>query len=213
MRIRKNAEDRKAEIAETAIRLADQVGPDRLATEQIARAIGVTQAAIFRHFPRKQDLWKAVATRIGEKLRERWLAAETAAPEPLMCLRALVIAQLGLIQRTPALPAILFSRELHLENEPLRNLFCELMNQFHHRIERQVDACQREGRLDRDIESADAAYLVIGLVQGLVLRWSLSRRHFDLPTEGQRLLDILLRSFGAPSTDDEMVPNRDLSMR
>ena len=62
---RKTAEDRKAELVEVTLRLADKVGPDRLSTEAIAAAVGVTQAAIFRHFPKKQDLWEAVAARIA----------------------------------------------------------------------------------------------------------------------------------------------------
>ena len=48
---RKPAEDRKAEIVATLLALADQIGPDRLTTNDIAREVGLTQAAIFRHFP------------------------------------------------------------------------------------------------------------------------------------------------------------------
>jgi AcrR family transcriptional regulator len=73
---RKTAEDRKAELVEVTLRLADKVGPDRLSTETIATAVGVTQAAIFRHFPKKQDLWEAVAGRIGEMFQGRWTRVE-----------------------------------------------------------------------------------------------------------------------------------------
>lgn len=71
MRIRRTAEERKSEIVETTLRLADKVGPDSLTTDHIAQAVGLTQAAIFRHFPSKRDLWEAVATRIGEKFQQR----------------------------------------------------------------------------------------------------------------------------------------------
>ena len=50
---RKSAEDRKTEIIEALLGLADRIGPDRLTTNDIAREVGVTQAAIFRHFPTK----------------------------------------------------------------------------------------------------------------------------------------------------------------
>jgi AcrR family transcriptional regulator len=204
MRVRKSAEERKSEIAEAALRLADKLGPDRLATEQVARAVGLTQAAIFRHFPKKQDLWEAVAARIGEKFQQRWLAVEKGPADPLARLRALVIAQLKLIQRTPAIPAILFSRELHVENKLLRKLFWELMKQFHRKMEQLLDAGQREGTLRQDIDPGDAAFLVIGLIQGLVLRWSLSDRDFDLAAEGERLIEVQLRSFGATSDSDKV---------
>ncbi|MEJ2019266.1 MAG: helix-turn-helix domain containing protein, partial [Maritimibacter sp.] len=52
-RSRKSASDRKAEIVETAIRLSADVGPNRVTTQHLADAVGVTQPAIFRHFATK----------------------------------------------------------------------------------------------------------------------------------------------------------------
>lgn len=209
MRVRKPAEERKSEIVEATLRLADKVGPDRLATGQVAQAVGVTQAALFRHFPKKQDLWEAVAARIGEKFQQRWLAIERGPADPLDRLRGIVAAQLKLIQSMPAIPAILFSRELHVENRALRVIFAEFMKNFHLRVERLIAAAQRDGRLRGDIEPRDAAFLVIGLVQGLVLRWSVSGRGFDLPTEGERLLSVQLTTFGAAPTAGTAAPERE----
>jgi AcrR family transcriptional regulator len=200
MRTRKPAEERKSEIVEATLRLADKVGPDRLATGQIAQAVGLTQAALFRHFPKKQDLWEAVAARIGEKFQQRWFAIERGPTDPLDRLRGIVAAQLKLIQSTPAIPAILFSRELHVENRALRVIFAEFMKNFHQRVEQLIDAGQRDGRLRGDIEPRDAAFLVIGLVQGLVLRWSLNGRSFDLAAQGLRLLSVQLATFAATAT-------------
>jgi AcrR family transcriptional regulator len=197
MRVRKPAEERKSEIVEATLRLADRVGPDRLTTGQIAQALGLTQPALFRHFPKKQDLWEAVAARIGEKFQQRWLAIERGPPDPLARLRGIVAAQLKLIQSTPAISAILFSRELHVENQALRVIFAQFMKNFHQRAERLIAAAQRDAQLRGDIDSRDATFLVIGLVQGLVLRWSLSGRSFDLPAEGDRLLGVQLAAFGA----------------
>src|SRR3546814_3385982 len=121
MRVRKPAEERKSEIVETALRLADKVGPDRLATGQIAEAVGLTQAALFRHFPKKKDLWEAIAARIGEKFQQRWHAIERGPVDPVDRLRAIVTAQLKLIQSIPAIPAILLSRELDRKSTRLNS--------------------------------------------------------------------------------------------
>src|SRR3546814_14574287 len=92
MRVRKPAEERKSEIVETALRLADKVGPDRLATGQIAEAVGLTQAALFRHFPKKKDLWQAIAARIGEKFQQSWHAIARGPGAPVGTRRALLTA-------------------------------------------------------------------------------------------------------------------------
>ncbi len=191
--MRKSADDRKAEIVAAALSLAAKAGPDRLTTADVAQAVGLSQAAIFRHFPKKQDLWQAVASRIGAEMAERWSEAGAGRAAPADRLRALVETQLRLIQSTPALPAILFSRELHAENEGLRRTFMATMSHFHRILRSTIIDGRRRGAFRDDVDAADGAWLVLGLIQGLAMRWSLSVRAFPLVEEGRRLLELLLR--------------------
>lgn len=187
MRSRKPADVRKTEIVDAALDLADAVGPERLSTEAVADAVGLTQPGIFRHFPRKQDLWEAVAQRIGSMMEARWQAARDGAATPLDEIRALVEAQLRLVQGTPAIPAILFSRELHVRNEALRTIFHGLLERLHRTIAELAEKARADGALRADVDPQDVAFLTIALVQGLVVRWSVSARGFDLAAEGSRL--------------------------
>ncbi len=205
MHTRKTAEARKAEIIEATLRLADKHGPDRLTTETIADAVGLTQPAIFRHFPKKQDLWEAVAARIGSMMELRWQKTQLGDAPATDRIRALIGAQLRLIQSTPAIPAILFSRELHTKNKGLRTAFFGLMSRFHRLIAGLVTQACRDGEMRCGLDPDDAAYLVIGLVQGLAMRWSISGRNFDLTEEGRRLLELQLNglAFGRAGTGGE----------
>ena len=195
IRTRKPASERKAEIVDTAIKMAAIVGPDRLTTEKLAREIGISQPAIFRHFPTKTNIWEAVGERIctlmGENLRE------DIADDPQTRLTHIVTAQLAFIQRTPAVPAILFSRELHAENEPLRKVFAKLMTTRHARISELVAQGISTGVFSENLDSDDAAYLVLTLIQGLAMRWSLNKQSFDLLAEGKRLLVLQMTAFKA----------------
>jgi len=106
---------------------------------------------------------QAVAARIGEKFQQRWRAIERGPVDPVDQLRAIVTAQLKLIQSMPAIPTILLSRELHVENRRLHAIFAESVKNFHHRIERLIEVGQCDGAFRGDIEAKDAAFLVIGL--------------------------------------------------
>lgn len=205
MRVRKPAETRKAEIIDAALRLADKLGPDRLTTEAIANAVGLTQPGIFRHFPKKQALWEAVAVRVGAMMEARWTKALNGDALATDRIRALFGAQLRLIQSTPAIPAILFSRELHTKNKGLRQAFFGLMTRFHRLIADLVTQARDAGELRYDLDPDDAAYLIIGLVQGLAVRWSINGRNFDLTKEGNRLLELQLSGFacGRTTADEE----------
>lgn len=189
---RKPAEDRKAEIVGALLRLADRIGPDRLTTNDIAREIGITQAAIFRHFPTKAELWLAVAEVVALRLEAAWLQALADAATPQDRLRALIATQLRQIETCPALPAILHSRELNAENAALRDRFRGLLLRFQGHLAETIDDMAAAGAIGSAVRSPDAAVLLTSLVQGVAIRWSLGSRGFALQTEGLRLFEVQL---------------------
>lgn len=192
---RKPAEDRKADIVEALLRLADQIGPDRLTTSDIAREVGVTQAAIFRHFPTKAELWSAVGEVIAARLAEAWQQALAANTTPKDRLRALIAAQLRQIEAIPALPAILHSRELNVDNANLRQRFRGILLQYQAHLVANLEGMIADGSITPDVRPQDAAILLTSLVQGIAIRWSLGSRGFALQPEGLRLLDVQLALF------------------
>lgn len=127
---RKTATTRKAQIVITTLRLADELGPDRLTTQAVADAVGLTQPGVFRHFPTKQALWQAVAEVIDASMTEAWQASLASCSAPLDRLALLIRTQLRQIEGNPAIPAILHSRELQTENAELRDRFRSLMMRF-----------------------------------------------------------------------------------
>ena len=170
MLLRKTAEDRKADIITAVLGLADRLGPDRLTTNDVAQAVGVTQAAIFRHFPTKAELWTAVGTHIANRLEAAWNDALVNSDTAEGRLRALIEAQLRQIQDNPALPSILHSRELNLENAALRDRFRSVLMQFQTHLVRNIDSMRHAKDLTADIEPVDVAVLLTSLVQGIAIR-------------------------------------------
>lgn len=187
---RQSAEERKAQIVAEVLRLADEIGPDRLSTTELARAIGLSQPAIFRHFPTKGALWLAVAEDIADRLQSYWAAAEAGATGSHARLKALISAQLTAIAETPALPSILFSRELQVDNPALRDVFRKLLSAFQGRLVAAIRELQAAGHLRRDVGPEDVAILLTSLVQGVAIRWTLGARGFALVPEGLRLFDV-----------------------
>lgn len=57
---RLSADERRHQLVEIAARLFAQHGFSGTTTREIARAAGVTEAIIFRYFPRKDDLYAAI---------------------------------------------------------------------------------------------------------------------------------------------------------
>lgn len=193
VRTRKPAAERKAEIVDTAIRLAAESGPDRLTTEHLAEEIGISQPAIFRHFQTKNDIWQAVGQRICDLMGESGKLDNNVGP--VEKLRALTLNHMAFIEATPAVPAILFSQELHSQNETLRAFFVNLMDLRRKKLAKVIQTGIDSGELKENLNADDAAYLILALIQGLAMRWSLNNRKFGLVDEGKKLLDLLISGF------------------
>lgn len=196
--MRKSASARKTEIVEIAIDLADKVGPDRITTDMIAKVIGVTQATIFRHFPRKGDIWNSIARHLTSKMRETWEQSGQVEGDAVDRLKAVVLGHLRLISRMPALPAILLSRELHGDNAPLRKTLQQTMVSFQQHLAELIAEAIATGAFRQDLAANDAALLIIGLIQSQAVRWSIGGKSEDLVASGERLLAVQFAGFLAP---------------
>ncbi len=188
---RKPTQERKSEIVDAALDLSMDVGPGRLTTEALAKKVGVSHGAIFRHFPSKAAIWSAVFETIAKKM-EQTLGGLTPSASPSKRLGMLVRGQLTLVTAIPALPSIIFSRELHKGNAGIQNGVLALMKRFHAVLADTIQAGIDCGELKPTLDADGAASMIIAILQGTVLRWTLARGKFDLVGEGDKMVALAL---------------------
>ncbi len=198
-RKRKSAADRRAEIVETAIRLSAEIGPNRVTTQHLANEVGVTQPAIFRHFATKGDIWLAVGDHIVAAMNG--LPADWGAPgetaDPHDSLQKVAGAYFARITEQPAIPAILYSRELQAGNDTLREKLARVFDRYRNAFAGLIRSGQASGIHRADLAADDAARLLAEAVQGVAMRWLLDGCEDDLADSGSRVLAPLFDSFRA----------------
>ena len=191
MRTRKTAAVRKAEITAATLELAFEIGPDRVTTAMIADRLGLTQPAIYKHFPNKEAIWRKVTDALCQRIDDN-IGAATDQSAPLVRLRALVMGQLRLLHDYPALPEIMVMRGPDAETTELRSRVLTSMGGLRAAIHKAIAGAQASGRIRADLDVEDCTNLVIGLVQGLALRLLRFREPESLMRSGERLLDVQL---------------------
>lgn len=193
MNERKSGAERRREILETMLTMAGLDGADRVTTKELAKQVGITEPALYRHFPKgKADMWGALASLVGERVQTAWRETLKRDDTATNRLRNLIKTQLRLMATVPALPSILFSRALHRDNAALRAGMAEIGGRFHARLEQIIEEGQKGGELNSAVDPVNAAWLLISVVQGTAIRWSLTGRGFDLEDEGARVLEVAL---------------------
>lgn len=193
-RQRLSAEDRQEEIIRAAIDLAGDRGPDEVTTQDMARAIGVTQGAIFRHFPSKDMIWTSVVHWVRGRLMTVVDMAASQGKDPIDSLQRIFYAHLGFVEKHPALPRLLLSGHL-LRKPKVRLLIQETLRAYEDKLRDLLIQARAARMVSPDLQEAQAASTLLSLIQGLVARiYLLDQKR--LADEGGKALAIYLRGIG-----------------
>lgn len=195
MSTRKSAQDRKQEILDTTLDLAFDVGPDHVTTGMIAARLGLTQPAIYKHFPKKEDVWRAVTETLCARIKENIRHGEVEGQPALTNIRHLILGHLRLVRQCPALPEIMVTRDPSGNLTETRRRIQEAMGAFRRTLERCLKSAQAQGHLRKEMQVEDGATLLVGIIQSLVLRLIVTRNLTPLVPDGERLLDLQLALF------------------
>ena len=95
------ADERRAATVEAVVELAAEQNPGDITTAAIAQRMGLTQGALFRHFPTKDAILEAVMGWVSERLLAQLDAAAASAATPLAALEAMFMAHVGFVVRHP----------------------------------------------------------------------------------------------------------------
>ena len=179
------ADERRAATVEAVIELAAEQNPGDITTAAIAQRMGLTQGALFRHFPNKDAILAAVLGWVSERLLAQLDQAAASAPSPLAALEAMFMAHVGFVARHPGVPRMLFG-ELQRPDATLPKRIAQALIQgYAQRLRGYLAAGIARQELDPSLDVDAAATLFIGTVQGLVMQsliaGDVARIHRDAP--------------------------------
>jgi len=164
------ADERRSATVEAVIDLAAQQNPSDITTTAIARRMGVTQGALFRHFPSKDAILQAVMTWVAQRLLARVDKAAQAAPSPAAALEAVFMAHIDFVCERPGVPRLLFGELQRPDQSIPKQLVQTLIEHYGERLRRLLEAGKAQGELDPGLDVPAAAVLFIGSIQGLVMQ-------------------------------------------
>ena len=166
------AADRRRHLVETAIRLFTEGSYRGTTTAEIARAAGVSEPILYRHFASKRDLYLAALEDVWAKTRESWERTLDAAPDA--CAGVEAISKGHVSVRSPKLQlAELWVQALSeaSEDPELKRHLRRHMREVHDFVADLVRRGQNEGAIaaKRDPD-AEAWIMLAGGILGMVGR-------------------------------------------
>ena len=126
---------------------------NRITTAELAKAVGVSEAALYRHFPSKARMFESLIIFIEETLFSR-ITRILAEPEPAAnyCEKILLLV-LTFSEKNPGLSRVMNGDALSGEHERLR----VRVSQLHERLEMQLRQILREAELKEGLRTQATA--------------------------------------------------------
>ena len=167
---------RKQQIVETALELVAKHGADAVSVQLIADTIGLSQPAVFRHFPTKEAVWTAVITWLEDRLAEVWCAArgEQEHPPPIWVLRRMFLGHVELILKYPGLAKVVFSDHIRHQYPTLHAQFHALHRRYEREITILLEDAVRMSTLPSATDLPVAATLFLCTIQGLAFQFAIA---------------------------------------
>lgn len=164
------AEERRMKTVETVVELSGEQNPSEITTAAIAKRMGLSQGALFRHFPNKDAILQSVMEWVAERLLSRIEKAAHAKSSPLAALESMFMAHVDFITEHPGIPRMLFGELQRVKETAAKRMAQTLIHRYKERLHCLFEQGKSCGDLDENLDSEAAATLFIGTIQGLVMQ-------------------------------------------
>ncbi len=183
--------ERQQEIMDQAVFLIAENGIQGLTVRNLAKRIGVSEPALYRHFRSKTDILLGILDHFAlasEGMRE--MLSRTDCPS-LEQLEAFLVSTLKKFQERPEITAVIFAEEI-FQNEPrLTEKVANIMRKHQESLLTVLTRGQACGMIRSDVSAEGMTLLIQGSIRLLVSRWRMTGYGFDLAEEGRGLIEML----------------------
>lgn len=188
---------RKEQILQALAHMLEAEPGARITTAGLARQVGVSEAALYRHFPSKAKMFEGLISFMEEAVFSRVNTIVQETPGALQQVEQILTLLLGFTERNPGITRLLTGDALTGENERLR----QRIQQFFDRVESQLKQILREAEFREQLRTrgtpANTASLLMAVVEGLSARFVRSGFREsptrDWPTQWELISPLIFR--------------------
>ncbi len=182
---RKTLTPRQAEIVDAALKLIAEQGIQHLTIRNLSTTIGVTEAALYRHFPGKTEIIQAMVSRFEEDVDDigelrGWRAVEAA-----------LVRRTELVLAKPDLARVLFAEELFKDSPEIAQILHGMMQRHQQIMKCHFQEAVDDGVIRADIPMDTLFRLILGPLRLLIKQWGLSDGAFDLRAKRDEMLEFM----------------------
>jgi AcrR family transcriptional regulator len=176
----KSTSVRKKQIMDAARKLIMRAGSEHVTVRNMAKEVGISEAAIYRHFKSKTESLSFLADSVADGLLHDIDMAGSVGFTSVDIIDEILRAHLSRIEQRRGLSFLVLAEIISFGDKALNKKVSDNIQIYVDRLRLLLADGVRAGLIRQDLHLEAAALLLFGMIQGLVNIWALSGFKFDL---------------------------------
>jgi len=190
----KSTSVRKKQIMDAARKLIMRAGSEHVTVRNMAKEVGISEAAIYRHFKSKTEILSFLADSVADGLLHDIDMAGSVGFTSMDIIDEILRTHLSRIEQRRGLSFLVLAEIISFGDKSLNKKVSDNIQIYVDRLKLLLSDGVRAGLIRPDVDLGAAALLLFGMIQGLVNIWALSGYKFDLTEKYSELWKVYKRS-------------------
>ncbi len=170
---------RRKQIVEAARKVIIKYGSEHVTVKKIAKEVGISETAIYRHFKSKKQILSLLAEHIEENLVGDVTKVTPGERKPLEILERALENHLSAVEQRRGISFQIIAEIISLGDKKLNAKVYNVIERYQAVIKEFLAEGIRAGEVREDVDLDAAATALFGMVQGLVNIWALNNYGFN----------------------------------
>ncbi len=184
--------DRQFEIIVAAGKILSSSGVGGLTIKNLAREMGFSESAIYRHFDSKEEILVAMLNFLAEDMDERLNQVVSTLKSPKENLEAIFLDQFAFFSKNPHFVVAVFSDGLMEASQKINAAILHIMQVKMKHLMPVIMQGQQQGFFTNTITTEEMMHIIMGSFRLQMFKWRIANFQFDIQRQGKNMLDAIL---------------------
>jgi AcrR family transcriptional regulator len=185
---------KQEEIIEKSILIIDEKGIQGLTIKNLAKAIGTSEPAIYRHFDSKFAILCAILNVFKENISQNAYLISQNTADPFDKMQFFYGNILNRFVKNPSLISVIFSEEIFQNETRLAEKIMEIQQLNEEIVKNLLENLKQTKQISQNTDIETFSLLFFGSLRHLVRQWKFGGHKFDLVEKGNILFATLIQT-------------------
>ena len=159
---------RQLDIMQSLAKMLQVKGPVKVTTASLANECGITEAAIYRHFPSKRKIYEGLVDFCEQSLFDLIGDINSSKDDHLKKVSKIMILLVSFSEKNPGLARLLTREAFSIDEASLDDRIKQMFSKIELQIKQNLQKYEQETKKKLSLPSASSANLLLAFVEGVI---------------------------------------------